>query len=66
MTTDTDNDHIPDYYEEQLGLDKTKADATLKTLDPQALYTNFEVYLHYLVQAITSAQTDGGNYTKLE
>jgi hypothetical protein len=64
--TDTDKDNIPDYYEEQLGLDKTKADATLKTLDPQALYTNFEVYLHYLVQAITSAQTEGGNYTKLE
>ena len=64
--TDTDKDNIPDYYEELLGLDKTKADATLKTLDPQALYTNFEVYLHYLVQAITSAQTEGGNYTKLE
>ncbi|MBQ5654499.1 MAG: pectate lyase [Alistipes sp.] len=64
--TDTDKDNVPDYYEELLGLDKTKADATLKTLDPQGLYTNFEVYLHYLVQAITSAQTDGGNYTKLE
>ena len=64
--TDTDKDNIPDYYEEQLGLDKTKADATLKTLDPQTLYTNFEVYLHYLVQAITTAQTEGGNYTKLE
>ncbi|MBO5351575.1 MAG: pectate lyase [Alistipes sp.] len=66
MTTDTDMDHIPDYYEELLGLDKTKADAELKTLDPQGLYTNFECYLHYLVQAITLAQTQGGNYTKLE
>ena len=65
-TTDTDKDEIPDYYEEQLGLDKTKADATLKTLDPQGLYTNFEIYLHYLVQDITAAQTEGGNYTKLE
>ncbi|MBQ2843235.1 MAG: pectate lyase [Alistipes sp.] len=64
--TDTDQDEIPDYYEEQLGLDKTKADATLKTLDPQGLYTNFEIYLHYLVQDITAAQTEGGNYTKLE
>ncbi|MBE6190320.1 MAG: pectate lyase [Rikenellaceae bacterium] len=65
-TADTDKDEIPDYYEEQLGLDKTKADATLKTLDPQGLYTNFEIYLHYLVQDITAAQTEGGNYTKLE
>ncbi|MBR4052893.1 MAG: pectate lyase [Alistipes sp.] len=64
--TDTDQDEIPDYYEEQLGLDKTKADATLKTIDPQGLYTNFEIYLHYLVQDITAAQTEGGNYTKLE
>lgn len=65
-TADADKDEIPDYYEERLGLDKTKADATLKTLDPQGLYTNFEIYLHYLVQDITAAQTEGGNYTKLE
>ena len=66
MTTDTDKDGIPDYYEELFGLDKTKADATLKTLDPQGLYTNFECYLHYLVQDIVLAQTEGGNYTKLD
>ena len=65
-TTDTDKDNIPDYYEALLGLDKSKNDALLKTLDPQGLYTNFEIYLHFLVQDITAAQTTGGNYTKLE
>ena len=65
-TTDTDKDGIPDYYEEVLGLDKSKSDASQKTLDPQGLYTNFEAYLHFLVQHITSAQTAGGTYTKLE
>lgn len=65
-TTDTDKDNIPDYYEEKLGLNPAKADATTKTLDPQGLYTNFEIYLHYLVQDVTAAQTVGGNYTKLE
>lgn len=65
-TTDTDGDHIPDYYEEQLGLDKTKNDASNKNLDPQGLYTNFEIYLHYLVQDITKAQAAGSTYKKLE
>lgn len=65
-TKDTDGDHIPDYYEEKLGLNKSKADATAKTLDPQGLYSNFEIYLHYLVQDITKAQTAEGTYTKLE
>ena len=65
-TKDTDGDHIPDYYEALLGLDKTKADATAKTLDPQGLYTNFEIYLHYLVKDITAGQTAGGTYKKLE
>ncbi|MBQ2728300.1 MAG: pectate lyase [Alistipes sp.] len=65
-TKDSDGDHIPDYYEALLGLDKTKADATAKTLDPQGLYTNFEIYLHYLVKDITAGQTAGGTYKKLE
>ncbi len=65
-TIDTDKDNIPDYYEGLLGLDATKADATAKTLDPQGLYTNFEIYLHYLVKDITKAQTAGGTYTKLD
>ncbi len=66
VTTDTDKDNIPDYYEAKLGLNPAKADATTKTLDPQGLYTNFELYLHYLVQDIMAAQTVGGVYTKLE
>ena len=65
-TTDTDKDNIPDYYEEKLGLNPAKADATDKTLDPQGLYTNFECYLHYLVQDTIMAQIEGGTYTKLE
>ena len=65
-TTDTDKDNIPDYYEGLLGLNPSAADATTKTLDPQGLYTNFEIYLHYLVKDITAGQTAGGSYTKLE
>ena len=65
-TADADKDNIPDYYETKLGLNPAKDDATLKTLDPQGLYTNFEIYLHYLVQDIVQSQTQGGNYTKLE
>lgn len=65
-TTDTDKDGIPDHYEELLGLDKSKSDAAAKTLDPQGLYTNFEAYLHFLVQEVVLAQTANGNYTKLE
>ncbi len=65
-TTDTDGDNIPDYYEELLGLDKSKADATGKTLDPQGLYTNFEIYLHYLVKDVVMGQNTGATYKGLE
>ncbi len=64
---DTDGDGIPDYYETLFGLDPANAaDAALKTLDPQQLYTNFEVYAHYLVQDIVEAQNADGSYTSLQ
>lgn len=64
---DTDNDGIPDYYEEQLGLDAADAaDARAKTLDPQGLYTNLEVYLHWIVRDITEAQRASGSYTEMK
>ena len=46
---DTDRDGMPDVWENEHGLDKTKSsDAKLYTLDKQ--YTNLEVYLNSLVQ----------------
>ena len=64
--TDTDKDGIPDYYEELFGLDKNSAqDASAKTLDPQGIYPNLEVYFHYLVKEITAAQIEEGSYTTL-
>lgn len=63
---DSDGDGIPDYYEQLLGLDAQDAsDANAKTLDPQGIYPNIEVYFHYLVREITVAQTAEGNYLPL-
>ena len=66
-STDSDGDGIPDYYEELFGLNKNSAaDGRTKTLDPKGLYTNLEVYLHYLVRDITAAQVKNGTYTELK
>ena len=63
---DSDSDGMPDWFEEQFGLNKSdKDDATLVTLDKNNRYTNLEMYLHYLVKDIVAGQNAGGNYMKL-
>ena len=50
---DTDKDGMPDAWETANGLDPTKNDANLYTLDSQhQYYTNIEVYCNSLVQDI--------------
>lgn len=66
-SVDTDGDGIPDYYETLLGLDpKDASDAAATTLDPQKVYSNIEVYFHFLVKEIAASQVKGGSYTALQ
>lgn len=63
---DTDGDGIPDAYETAWGLDKANAqDGAAKSLDKNGRYTNLEMYLHYLVRELVSAQNQNATYNKL-
>lgn len=65
--TDTDEDGMPDYWEDANSLDKNLASDN-KNYDLSNFYTNVEVYINGLVSAITLAQLQGGeaNYTDAE
>ena len=63
---DADGDGIPDAYETAWGLDKNNAqDGAAKSLDKNGRYTNLEMYLHYLVRDVVSAQNQNATYNKL-
>ena len=63
---DSDGDGIPDAYESAWGLDKSNAqDGAAKSLDKNGRYTNLEMYLHYLVREVVSAQNQNATYNKL-
>lgn len=63
--TDTDGDGMPDWFEEQFGLEVSADDAGAVTIDIHGRYTNIEMYLHYLVRNVVAAQVAGGIYTPL-
>lgn len=66
-STDSDSDGIPDYYETLFGLDpKNPSDGQAVSIDKAGRYTNFELYLHYLVRDIVSSGNEGGNYTRIQ
>lgn len=66
QSADGDGDGIPDAVEDAFGLNRTSADdGAARTLDKHGRYTNLEMYLHYLVKDIVTAQNKGGSYTQL-
>ncbi len=65
-STDSDSDGIPDYYEVLFGLDKNDpSDAAAVTIDKYGRYSNFEIYMHYLVKEIVAASAEGATYMQL-
>ena len=54
---DTDQDGMPDAWEDLNGLNKNDAsDSKVYTLDPKGFYTNLEVYINGIVEDITRSQ----------
>ena len=54
---DSDNDGIPDYWENNHGLNKNNGnDSNKRNLDKKGYYTNLEVYLNSIVDNIISSQ----------
>ena len=59
---DTDGDGIPDYWEEEYGLNpKKSADGKEMTIDKNGKYTNLEMYLNSLVHEIMVNGATGGS-----
>ena len=55
--TDSDNDGMPDDWEDEHGLDRNVADDA--EYDPSPIYTNLEVYSHDLVVPVIATTTTG-------
>lgn len=63
---DADADGMPNWFEEQFGLSKSDpSDAAKVSIDKNGHYTNLEMYLHYIVKDIITAENTNATYTNL-